>query len=115
MAGYILVGTLAAFGALSMLWTLLGWLLPGAKGCVLVCWGVPDEGILSRFWWLRGTGLLTCPLLAVVPEGTDVPEPAQICTGAELFARLEWERNQFHGTGTGDSSGRHQRRGISEL
>lgn len=115
MAGYIIVGTLAAFGAFSMLWALLGWLLPAGQGCVLVCFGQPDEGILSRFLWLRGAGLLTCPLLAVVPEGTDLPEPAQICTVAELPARLEWERNQFHGTGNGDHSGRHRRCDIPEL
>ena len=35
MAGYILLGFLAAFGALSALWAIFGWLLPAAVGCAV--------------------------------------------------------------------------------
>ena len=115
MAGYIILGALGAFGCLSLLWALLGWLLPAGQGCALVCYGEPDEGILSRYLWLRGTGLLRCPLLAVVPAEADPSGEKEICTREALLARLEWERNRFDGTGNGDPTGRHQRRGISEL
>ena len=32
MGWYVLLGTLAAYGALSALWAALGWLLPGLRG-----------------------------------------------------------------------------------
>lgn len=115
MTGYIIVGVLAAFGAYSLVWTLFGWLLPSGQGCALVCFGQPDEGVLTRFWWLRGTGLLRCPLLAVVPEETELPVLAEKCSGEALLARLKWERNQVHGTGNGDPAGCDPCSGISEL
>ena len=65
MAGYICIGGLAAFGLLSMLWCLFGWLLPSGKNGVLICIG--DPVFLHRFLWLRSLGLLRCPLR--VPEG----------------------------------------------
>lgn len=115
MAGYVILGTLAAFGLLSVLWALLGWLLPGGKGCALVCYGLPDEEILTRFRWLRSTGLLNCPLLVVAQDPGSFREETEICSGEELLSRLEWERNRFNGTGNGDHPGCHQRRGVSEL
>ena len=45
----ILMGTLAAYGALSALWAALGWLLPGRRGCALVYAGTPEEGICRRY------------------------------------------------------------------
>jgi hypothetical protein len=44
----------------------------------------------------------------------EAAEDIEICAGENLLARLEMERNQV-GTGNGNPSGRHQRRGISEL
>ena len=112
MAGYVILGTLAAFGLLSTLWAILGWLLPSGRGCVLVCYGMPDIGIVSRWKWLQSLGLLRCPLIAVSEADTVEIEN---CAGEHLLVRLEMERNRFHGTGNGDPSGRCQRRGISEL
>ena len=112
MAGSFIFAALAAWGLLSGLWAILGWLLPSGQGCVMVCYGEPDIGIISRWKWLTGLGLLRCPLIAVAAGQT---EETEISTGEELLCRLEMERNRFHGTGNGDSSGRHQRRGISEL
>ena len=111
MAGTVIVAALAAFGLLSMVWALLGWWLPAGKGCALVCLGAPDLGIVSRWKWLQSLGLLRCPLIAVTDEAA---EDIEICAGENLLARLEMERNQV-GTGNGNPSGRHQRRGISEL
>lgn len=115
MAGYILIGTLAAFGAFSAFWALFGWLLPGGKGCALVCFGVPDDGILSRYRWLKGLGLMHCPLLIVAEEDGFSCRDTEICSGENLLSRLERERLESNGTGNGDHSGRHQRRGVSEL
>ena len=117
MAGYVFLGALAAFGLFSILWALLGWLLPGDRGAALVCLEEADEGLLSRYKWLRGMGLLSCPLLVVTendlvqPEGCEI----EICSREALFQRLELERKKIDGTGNGDSSGRDQRRGVSEL
>ena len=115
LAGYFVVGALCAFGLLSALWAVLGWLLPGGKGCALVCWGMPDEEILARAAWLRSLGLLECPLIVVTVKGEAVLPGTEICAGEELLSRLEWERKRFHGTGNGDHTGRGQCRGISEL
>ena len=115
MAVYFVIGFFAALGAFSLLWGLLGWLLPAGQGCALVCLGEPDEGILSRYLWLHGTGLLRCPLLAVVPPEASDSGKAENCTREALLARLEWERNRVHGTGNGDPPGCDQRRGVSEL
>ncbi len=117
MAGYVIVGVLAAFGLLACLWGLLGWLLPAGEGCVLVCAGQPDTGVLSRYRWLQEMGLLRVPMIIV---SVDLPDDKQkcgmeICSPETLLSRLEQERKRVHGTGDGDPSGRGQRRGVSEL
>ena len=112
---YCLVGALAAFGALCVLWACLGWLLPGGKGCALVCWGEPDEEIFARYKWLKEAGWLNIPLLMVAEASETAYPEVEICSGKDLLSRLEWERNRYHGTGNGDSSGRGQRRDFSEL
>lgn len=114
MAGYVILGTLAAFGALCAAWAAFGWLLPGLKGCMLVCLGAPDEEILAKYKVLNGLGLLDCPLLVVAEEGV-CGSDTEICSREELLSRLEWERKRFDGTGNGDHSGHHQRGGVSEL
>lgn len=115
MAGYFFLGMLAAFGSFCILWVLLGWILPGGKGCAVVCCGVPDEGMICRYHWLRGLGLVAWPLLAVA-EAKDIRhEYAEICSGEELLSRLEWERYGSNGAGNGDHTGCDQRRDISEL
>ena len=108
------MGTLAAYGAFCALWAMLGWLLPGLDGCALVCFGQPDGEIFTRYKWLRGLGLLRCPLLAVTPEG-ESRDGMEICAGEALLTRLEMERKRFDGTGNGDHSGHHQCGGVPEL
>lgn len=110
----VFLGAMAAFGVLSLLWAVLGWLLPGGKGGAVVCFGVPDTGLRIRVGWLRSLGLLQLPLIAVTeempPEGT-----TEYCSPGQLCARLEQERKYFHGTGNGDPSGDHPRGGLPEL
>ena len=97
MGWYILLGFLSAYGALSVLWASLGWLLPGLRGCALVCMGLPEEGVRRRYRWLRGLGLLECPFLAVTEEET---EETEACSADQLLARLTREAERFGGTGT---------------
>ena len=115
MAAYILLGTLAAMGLVSLCWAALGWLLPGGRGFTLVCPCLPEPETLARWRWLRSLGLISWTLLIVTEEPVSVPEDMENCSPEELFLRLEMERNRSYGTGTGDPAGRHQRRGISEL
>lgn len=116
MVWYFLLATLAAIGLLSILWVFLGWLLPAGKGCALVCVGQPDIGVLSRWKWLQGMGLLKCPLIAVTEtEALYVDSEIEQISREALLARLETERDQFDRTGNGDPPGHHRCRGISEL
>lgn len=124
MAGYICVGMLAAFGALCALWCLFGWLLPAGRGGVLVYRGESEADarfFARRYLWLRGMGLLDCPLVLAAREPEE-PERRylesrgiELCSPAELSARLGIGAEEIDGTGNGDSPGRHQRRGVSEL
>ena len=98
MGWYILLGFLSAYGALSVLWASLGWLLPGLKGCAVVYMGMPSQGICRRYRWLRGLGLFSCPLIAVT-EGEETEE-MEVCGRDNLLDRLKWEAERFGGTGT---------------
>lgn len=102
MAGYVILGILAAMGLLSLLWALLGWLLPGGE-------------IFAVFKLLKGLGLLKCPLIAVTDEDYRHFDDTERCSPEELLPRLIEERKRFDGTGNGDHTGRGQCRGISEL
>lgn len=97
MAGYVLVGALAAFGAFSVLWAMLGWLLPAGQEEVLVLPGRKGKGALpnaGRYLWLRGLGLLKCPMV-MADAGLSDREKVwlehkgiEICSLAELSERL---------------------------
>ena len=97
MAGYLVLGTLAAFGAWSILWALSGWLLPGGQEGALIEPGRPGETeatVVRRYLWLRGLGLLRQPLV-VVDLGLTEPEKTwltdrgiEICSRSELAERL---------------------------
>lgn len=95
MAGYVIVGALAAVGAMSILWVFFGWLLPGMTGGVLVYLRRPCEGSLRRYRWLRELGLVRCPLLIVTEEEFE-PQPMgcgiESCSLSELTDRLKQER-----------------------
>ena len=114
MGLYFVLGMLAAFGLLSILWVLFGGLLPGGKGCAVVFFGTPEPEIFTRFWWLRSLSFLNCPVI-VVTENAKQMKNVEICNEEELLPRLRQEYERYHGTGTGDPAGRSQRCGISEL
>ena len=115
LLGYFVLGTLAAFGLLSLLWTLLGWLLPEEKGCAVVFWGFPEPEILTKIKWLRNLGFLSCPVV-VLSDGTETQlEETENCNEEELLHRLKQEWERYYGTGTGNPAGCGQRCGVSEL
>ena len=118
MAGYILLGFLSAFGALSALWVTFGWLLPANRQGVLI--SVDDEkgSFVRRYLWLRSLGLVSCPLILLVrtrEENCGLTERGiEICTPEELAFRLGIGAKNFD-AGIGNYSGCHQFGGISEL
>lgn len=115
MAGYVVVGTLAAIGFLCLAWALFCWLAPGGEGCAVVCYGQPRMEIFTVFKLLKGLGILKCPLIAVTEAGNGHMDDVERCSSEALLPRLIEERKRFDGTGNGDHTGRGQRRGISEL
>ena len=62
MIWFVLLGFLAAFGLLSALWAIFGFLLPGSHRCGVVLLCEPDAEwlLLHRLLWLRQLGLLRC-------------------------------------------------------
>ena len=105
MAMMVVLGFLAAFGVLGILWTAVGWLLPGGKGgtTVLLCKaGLKEEAFIRRWCWLRNLGLMQGPLL-IVDQGLAHREKdwlkecrfVEFCSLEELPARLELERNRI--------------------
>ncbi|MGN0978348.1 MAG: hypothetical protein ACI4PH_09870 [Faecousia sp.] len=95
MAGYLVLAVLAAFGVLSLLWALFGWLLPVCREGWILCPGKPGE--LSNVYvylWLRSMGIVKCPLI-LADLGLSEKERAwltekgiEICSLAELSERL---------------------------
>jgi hypothetical protein len=65
MMWYVLLGLLAAFGLLCILWALFGFLLPGCSRCtiVLLCKPEREAPLLRRLLWLRELGVLRCGIL----------------------------------------------------
>ncbi len=106
MTIWIIAGVLAAFGLLSVLWVLFGFLLPKQRGAAVVCLCRGDgeeEVLIRRYGWLRDLGLIRCPMLLVdcglsEEDGLRLLKGrpgVEICTEAELPARLEREREKL--------------------
>ncbi len=116
----ILIGVLAAFGLLCALWCLFGLWLSGGRGWVAVCCqGKTQTGALRRCRLLRSWGLLRGRIFLVSREENREPgalaretENIEICTLAELPARLELE---FQNAGDADFTRHRGGGGISKL
>lgn len=104
MVWYFVIGTLAAFGALCVLWVLFGALLPFSGSGVLFCLCRQEESrhIARRYRWLRDLGLVKSRLIFLT-------EP----DSANTILQQEWEK--INGTGIGDSAGHGQCSDLSEL
>ena len=103
MATLIVLAVLAAFGVLSVLWVLFGFLLPGQRGTAMVCLcrnGAEEEQVTRHYGWLRDLGFIRCPLLLIDCGMTEEErarllghkQGVEICTLEELPSRLEQER-----------------------
>lgn len=121
MVWYICLVTLAAFGALSAIWCLLGWMLPSGGEVMVSGEGADAHAVARRYLWLRGMGLIRCPLI-VVDRDLAAAERAwmeehgiEVCLPEELLRQLGIGENNFDGTGNGDPPGCHQHCGVSEL
>ena len=117
----IVIGTLAAFGLLCVIWSVLGLWLSGSKGWVAVCWaGKGQSAALRRCRWLRSWGLYRGAIILVSREQTPESETGlsreteniEICTLEALPARLKVE---FTYAGVVDLTGHRGGGGISEL
>ena len=67
MGGYVILGFLAAFGALCALWVLLGGWLTGCRGGDLIirCTKGTEVAVLRRYRWLQGMGLVHSKLIVL--------------------------------------------------
>jgi len=106
MGGIVLVGALSAFGFLCALWAAAGWLLPGGRSGVAVCFckpGLKQLSTLHRWYWLRGIGLVRCPILLVdcglseteMMQLRRLGQGIEICSPEALPERLELERSRL--------------------
>lgn len=123
MVGYVLVGTLAAFGLICVIWLVCGLFLPDCRGGICLLNGPLDEKNLAtarRWIWLREMGLLCGPLTALESQLTAEEREWLICHGFEICSleaclhRLGIGEKNVD-TGIGDSPGCHQCGGVSEL
>ena len=106
MLGSVVMGFLAAFGAVCLVWTVCSMFLPSWQGAVVVyiCSGGKSyDALVSCHNVLRGLGFVKARLLLV-----DCPVSSQerqiltkrypyldFCSLQELSSRLEWERTGF--------------------
>ena len=89
MFWYVIVGFLAAFGALCACWTLLGAWLVDAKPCRIVLLPAPgrEETAARRYLWLRQLGLIRGEIILVCNT-----LPAQIPAGVECLTREAYRK-----------------------
>ena len=75
MVFLILFAFLAGFGALSLIWVILGWFLPKVSFVLVFRCpkGCHPDGAIGRCRWLQGLGLVRGPLVIV----GDFPEKEQ--------------------------------------
>ena len=120
---HVLLGFLAAFGALCALWTLFGLLLPGRVRCqtAVRCPKGMEIAVIRRFCCLRELGLTRADL-TVLDSGLNRRQQhyiqarypyIQFCTRQAWLDRQGKERASI--AGTGDFAGHHRGGGISEL
>lgn len=105
--------TMAAFGILSAVWCLLGWLLPSG-GEVTVCPAKADvHAVVRRYLWLKGMGLIRGPLLLADRELSAAERfwmekhGIAVCLPEEMLRQLGMGEKEFDGTGNGDPPGCH--------
>jgi hypothetical protein len=96
----VVMAVLAAFGTLCALWVGFGWLVFSRQKVVMIYLGPEDEveAAIRCHEWMRGIGLVKGQLIVI---GDGLPENqcqilrknSEICTLAQIQARLERERD----------------------
>lgn len=102
MLWYVLIGFLAAFGALCALWAVLGaWLTGPDVGCVILRPAPGGEAAaVRRYRWLRDLGLVKGPLTVVADEVGALSEQypgVEFLTLEQYQTQLEQEREKLDG------------------
>lgn len=123
MLFHILLGFLAAFGALCALWVAFGLLLPGSVRCqtAIQCPKGKEIAIIRRFCCLRELGLIRADL-TVLDSGLNRGQQHYIQRKypyIHFSNRQAWLARQGKEyasiAGTGDFAGHHRGGGISKL
>lgn len=68
MAGYVVIGALAAFGLMCAVWIFWGLVCHEKAEGVLLYAGKNVLSVARRYLWLREMGLVRCPLLVLERE-----------------------------------------------
>ena len=121
MTATVILGALAAFGALCLVWIGAGWLIGSGSGGTLLLMGQPKAmvSLLLRIRVLRELGIIRCPVW-ILDSGLEPVERRRlreagfsVCSLSELF---EERKNGVEAIdGTGDHPGNHRCGGLSEL
>lgn len=119
MGWWIIVGFLTAFGVVCIVLTLYGAVLHRANrgnGIYLIMSDYSGEEAMF-YLWLKSMGILKCKVLkAESRELWDMLEKNGIeITRWDSIARPGTGAEEIDRAGNGDSSGHHQRGGVSEL
>lgn len=119
MGWWIIVGFLTAFGVVCIVLTLYGAVLHRANrgnGIYLIMSDCSGEEAMF-YLWLKSMGILKCKVLkAESRELWDMLEKNGIeITRWDSIARPGTGAEEIDRAGNGDSSGHHQRGGVSEL
>ena len=92
MALYVIIGSLAAFGALCALWVCAGSLLSGVKTVTILCDGCELQ-LVHRYLWLRSLGLVRCRLMLVNSQlGLQQQQQIQRICKDIRFCQQQWVR-----------------------
>lgn len=95
MFWYVIIGFLAAFGALCALWSLLGAWMTDATPCRIVLFPAPgrEETAAHRYLWLRQLGLIRGQITLVCDTlPTQIPAGVECLTWEAYCQQLEQER-----------------------
>lgn len=90
MALYVIIGALAAFGLICVVWIICGFFLPDTRSGALVLPGPLGEKEMAtarRWIWLREMGLLYSPLIAVAEDFGEAERIWLECHGFEICSR----------------------------
>ncbi len=92
MLTYVVIGTLAAFGLVCLVWLMCGWMLP-KEGGVLIYAGSDNLIAARRYLWLKEMGFTVTPLWILDAQGPDrewlQAREIEVYSREEAVARLE--------------------------